>query len=378
VCDGHNWIIGHELERSWHMKIFALSMLSLMAGCAANTQPQTAPPAMQGRAPLSADKGSQLSDYLTARAEEGFSGVVLVNVDGKTILHEAYDPFGHAINRDSCFWIASVSKMFTAATAVLLHEQGKLDLQVPISAYLDSVPADKRNITLHQLLTHTSGLGSSYVAEGIVDRAEATRAILAAPLNRPVGRSYLYSGDGYNLAAIIIESIAGMPFEDVVRSRILSPMKLTRTGFWGNPADEASCAIVPFATDANLSNSLSGPHYGFRGATGMSSSARDLLRWYQALFDNAQISDDVRKLVFTPYVEKRPGVSYGYGWNIVETPRGTRMLAHSGQDDLITHVSYLYAFPDEDVVLILLTDSGTNIGNETLIGMRNILFPKQQ
>ena len=356
------------------MRITATAILSLAVGCSVYAQHETADSGAHRSASHWADKSHELADYLAARADKGFSGVVLVNVDGNTIFHEAYDPLGHSINKSSCFWIASVSKMFTAATAALLQERGKLDLQAPITTYLDDVPADKKSITLHHLLTHTSGLDSTYVAEGIVDRPKATRSILATPLKYPIGTSFLYSGDGYNLAAIIIEVVTGHPFESVVEDEILTPIGLTSTGFWGYPVDEANCNIVPYETDAGISESLSKPNYGFRGTTGMRSNARDLLLWYQALFNDAGIFANLRKLIFTPYIEKAPHVAYGYGWNIVNTTRNTRMLAHSGQDDVITHVSYLYAFPDEGVVLIILSDSAMDVGTRTLIGMREILF----
>lgn len=69
------------------------------------------------------------------------------------------------------------------------------------------------------------------------------------------------------------------------------------------------------------------------------------------------------------------GCPNGYGWNVVRTDRNTRMLAHTGQDDLIRHISYLYAFPDEGVVVILLADAPLSLSNETLRGMIGILFP---
>lgn len=353
---------------------FTLATVLLACACSAEKQSRGAGLDPGSIPPGLADRGPAISAYLEAQVKDGFSGVALINVEGDTILHEAYGSPGHGIKRDSCFWIASVTKMFTAATAVLLHERGALDLRAPITAYLDDVPVDKREITVHHLLTHTSGLDSTYVAEGVTDRARAARAILAQPLAHPIGHSYLYSGDAYNLAAIIIELVTGQPFERVVTDSILAPMQLGSIGFWGLPVDTASCEMVPHETDSPISPKLLVPHYGFRGTTGLRSNASDLLRWYQGLFNDQLIPASVRELIFTPYVEKRPTVSYGYGWNIVKTSRGTTMLAHTGQDDMITHVSFLYAFPDENVIFILLSNAPLQLSVDTMAGLREILF----
>lgn len=349
-------------------------LLTLFVGCSTDNSLNSSADQDQQDLLTPSDKASRIDDFLTEQVAKGFAGVALVHIDGETILHEAYPSEESSITKDSCFWVASISKMFTAATAVLLQEQGLLNLQAPISTYLDAVPADKQDITMHHLLTHTSGMDSNYVAEGITDREQAIRKILTTPLDRPIGDSYLYSGDGYNLAAIIIEVVSGKPFERVIENKILSPMGLTNMGFWGYPLDGATCNLVPYKTAAGISDSVSRPNYGFRGATGLRSNAVDLLRWYQSLFEGNAISAEARQLIFTPYVEKRPGVSYGYGWNIVETSENTRMLAHTGQDDMITHVTYLYAFPNEDIVLILFTTSSVAIGTETLRGMRRIVL----
>jgi len=201
------------------------------------------------------------------------------------------------------------------------------------------------------------------------------RALLETPLVHPIGSAYLYSSDGYSLAALIVETVAERPFEEVVRKTLFTPLGMTSTGFWGHPVDPATCSLVPYETSKKVSAAKRLPNYGFRGPTGMRSTAADLRRWYNALVNDQLLSAESRREILTPHFEKRPQVAYGYGWNIVETSRETRMIAHTGQDDLLRHVSYLYAFPDEEVLIIVLADSTVGISTEALRGIRHIIFP---
>ena len=110
---------------------------------------------------------------------QGFSGAVLV-ADGKTI--ELDQGYGPGITTHTSFYIASITKQFTAAAILRLEERGRLSVKDLIGRYLKDVPPDKAGITIHHLLTHTSGLAQNYAADGIANRDEAVKALLKGPL----------------------------------------------------------------------------------------------------------------------------------------------------------------------------------------------------
>ena len=123
------------------------------------------------------DISVEIDSFLKEQAAKGFSGSVLVARDGKILFKKSIGfPGSDAL---PLFWLASNSKQFTAAAILRLQEQEKLSVKDPITKFLHDVPPDKQNITIHHLLSHTSGFASSYVAEGIADRDEAARSILA-------------------------------------------------------------------------------------------------------------------------------------------------------------------------------------------------------
>jgi CubicO group peptidase (beta-lactamase class C family) len=166
-----------------------------------------------------------------------YSGSVLIAYQGRVLLHQGYgwaDPQKtHPITPHTRFWIASISKQFTAAAIFRLVEQGRLLLKDPLNHFFPTAAADKKTITLQQLLTHTAGLRQNYAADGLTERQAAIDAILAGPLKSPPGECFGYSNDAYNLLAAIVEISAGDPFETSLQRLVLDPAGLADTGFWG-------------------------------------------------------------------------------------------------------------------------------------------------
>lgn len=168
--------------------------------------------------------GIALDELIQNGAEYDFSGTVLVSKNGETVLHKSYGVAESEdcvpLTNDHAFWLGSLTKQFTATAILKLQEQGKLNVHDSISQYLDNVPADKERITIHHLLTHSSGLDTRYAADDIPDRTQATLALLEPSLVHEPGEQYLYANDGYNLLAIIIESVAKRPYDEYLLSRL--------------------------------------------------------------------------------------------------------------------------------------------------------------
>jgi hypothetical protein len=133
--------------------------------------------------------------YWQSLAAVGFRGVGLVARDGRVLLLEG----SGGVSPQATFNIASIAKSLTAVAVLRAAQRGALSLDDPLSRFFPDAPADKRGITVHQLLTHTGGIGNSTgdTATGVKDRTEAVRMILATPLIGPPGKGHSYSNDGY-------------------------------------------------------------------------------------------------------------------------------------------------------------------------------------
>ncbi|MFJ4831973.1 serine hydrolase domain-containing protein [Streptomyces sp. NPDC088747] len=236
--------------------------------------------------------------------------------------------------------IMSITKQFTAAAILKLEVMGQLRVSDRISWFLGPVPKGKRDITIDQLLTHTSGLpeglGDDYEP---VSRDELVRQALASKPQSAPGEEFHYSNTGYSLLAAIVEVASGEGYEPFLARHLFAPAGMERTGYvlprWprnlvaveydsqgrsqGRPFDH------PWAAD--------GPYWHLRGNGGMLSTAEDMFRWHQALSGDEVLPERARRKLFAPRV-RVPGLdgSYGYGWAVRETPDG-RSVWHNGGND---------------------------------------------
>ncbi|HEU4366394.1 MAG TPA: serine hydrolase domain-containing protein [Candidatus Krumholzibacteria bacterium] len=263
------------------------------------------------------DHAGDVDHFLAAMVDSGFNGCVLIAKDDQVILHKGYGRADRAraepVTLATPFWIASISKQFAAAAILKLADQERVSLEDPVTRFFGDVPADKRAITIHQLLTHTAGLQQYYAADGIVDRDAAVRAILERPLARQPGEGFGYSNDAYSLIAAIVEIVSGTPYEVYLRAELLEPAGMMHSGFWG-PAEHPEVAdILGQAPDSTVAR----PNWGFRGAVGMYATAGDLHRWYRALDDARVLSASSRRLLFAPHVD-RETVDVAYVTNAEE------------------------------------------------------------
>jgi CubicO group peptidase (beta-lactamase class C family) len=330
---------------------------SLALACAILIVPAGAGAQSAARAPADTLLARRIDQLLLRAADSGFNGSVLVARNARVILQKEYgwadQQRTQPVTMATPFWIASISKQFAAAAVLKLVEQGKVSLEDPITRFFTAVPADKKSITIHQLLTHTAGLQQNYAADGIADRTLAIASILDQPLARPPGESFGYSNDAYTLVAAIVEIAAGQPYESYLREQLLTPAGLTHTGFWG-PIDHPEVAAIlgpPFAN-----STIARPNWGYRGAVGMYSTAVDLYQWHVALNEGRILSAENRRLLLSPHV-MRGATGVGYGWFQSEGPHGTRSVWTRGYEGF-GHGAVLATYPDADVVIVVTTNSG--------------------
>src|SRR5512137_1359446 len=180
--------------------------------------------------------------YLARLEKLGFAGVVLVAKGDAPLFAEG---FGLADREHGMRWtpgtvsdIGSITKQFTAAAILKFEEDGKLGVDDPISRYFSGVPADKAGITLHQLLTHSSGLTDPDIGDfDPVPLDEYVKMTFARPLLFAPGKGYRYSNANYSLLGAILEKLAGQSYETVLRERLFLPNGMYETGYtqplWG-------------------------------------------------------------------------------------------------------------------------------------------------
>src|SRR5215467_10756076 len=182
------------------------------------------------------------------RRVEGLRGAAMVTRGGSAMVDLAAGladvEAGVACTSGTRFQLCSVSKQFAAAAVMLLVESGRLDLGEPVGRWLPDGPPRWRQVTLHQLLSHTAGVPHWLEAPGL-DPAELMRIserleiIQTAPLRTEPGVQWHYSSPGFLLAGLIVERASGQPYREFLAERILSPLRLTQTTVGGAPGGAA-------------------------------------------------------------------------------------------------------------------------------------------
>lgn len=309
-------------------------------------------PSGAGAAPEAVDVGARLDEYLTRATPFGFSGALLVAREGEVLLNEGYglaiQSEGVANTAETVFSTGSITKQFTAAAIMKLETMGELSTGDPLSLHLDGVPEDKAGITLHHLLTHTSGIvsgtGPDYEEVG---RDEAVARALAEPLAFPPGEDMSYSNAGYSLLAAVVERASGRPYEEFLREHLFEPAGMTRTGY--RLPDWSSSTVAHWyrrAADKGTPLERPYPFWNLLGNGGILSTTGDMYAWVLALAGDEILSAEAREKLFTPFMN-----DYAYGWDVIETDRG-RLVQHDGGSDL-GNSAELRWFVDEDLVIVL-------------------------
>lgn len=321
--------------------------------------------------------------YLQRLERLGFAGVVLVGKAGTPLFAEG---FGLADRERGLRWTpatvsctGSITKQFTGAAILRLEEDKKLNVTDPITLYFKDVPADKAQITLHQLLTHSSGLGDP---EDIGDYdpvplAEYIRKVLAQPLLFAPGAGYTYANANFSLLGAIIEKLSGLSYEAFVRERLFLPSGMYETGYllpqWGDGRmAQGYQAGTRWGTVLGHPMAVDGPHWALRANGGIHSTAFDMLRWAQALLEGRILSPESMKKYWAPHVSEGGDTFYGYGWSIARTPDGTKIVTHNGGNGIF--FADMAIVPDAGLVVFLMTNviAETRVANSLLeqLGMR--------
>jgi CubicO group peptidase (beta-lactamase class C family) len=292
---------------------------------------------------------AELNKILYQAVKEGFSGSVLISQKDTVILHKGLGTIaGRPVEKNDRFWIASSGKQFVSAAIIKLSDQGNLKLSDSLGRFFLECPADKKMITIFQLLTHTSGLGQSYVSEALNSRTIALKRIFAEPLAGPPGEKFRYSNINIQLCAAIIEQVSGISYKKYVTRNLFRPAHLDRTGFAG---DSGAALVSPIAD--TLPVRLIKRYWGEQGVY---STTGDLYKWWIALQSGKIVSLSGLKQLFKPAVQISEGQA-ALCWFTGKTLRGNQYIFTRGNEDFGAN-SLVYAYPDRQLVIIILTHAG--------------------
>jgi CubicO group peptidase (beta-lactamase class C family) len=303
-------------------------------------------------------------------ADDSFSGAVLVAKGDTILFRRAYgfaDADWQAENRpDTLFNIASIGKMFTAVAILKLAEQGAVSLDDPLSKWVPDYPnqAAARKITLRHLLTHQAGLGPWDVRRNDAATArEAARTMTAPPAAEP-GAGFAYSNAGYVLLGAVIEGATGRSYEEAVRTLVLDPAGMKRTGFWPVTAivpNRATGYLRPEEDPLGFGPRRANHQYlGFKGdaSGGAYSTVDDLFAFHRALLGNRLLGAAGTQQMLSPKVDfpgtPRPS-KYGFGVRLSECA-SRPVFGHSGGGANSGVSAATYATPDGRWTVIVLAN----------------------
>lgn len=307
---------------------------------------------------------AKLDELLDAYTRlEKFNGSALVAYKGKIVLQKGYGLRNAADSSkndaNSIFQIGSITKQFTAAVIMNLHEQKMLNIQDKLSKYFPDYPKGD-SITIEQLMTHTSGI-YSYTNDGEfmsknIDKPLSRQQMMALfkdkPLDFSPGTQWSYSNSGYVLLGYIIEDVAKTPYEIAVRRYIFRKAKMKQSGFNFTHLQSPNKTIGYFKLrkDGNTPAPIVDSSVSY-SAGSIYSTTVDLYNWHLAVQGNKVMSSSSKQRAQTPVKNK-----YGYGW-VIDSVAGKRSVGHSGGIHGFT--SNMVSIPDDNTCVILLSNTGS-------------------
>ena len=298
-----------------------------LAATAGDGAAQPGPPS--GEVIVRGETAARIDTFLTRASLHGLSGAIVVARQSEVILRKGYglaDRERHVpIGPETPFFIGSLAKQFTAAAVLRLAADGKLGLDDSLGMFFADAAADKRGITLRQLLTNTAGLPylPSHGLFGLGSRDSVMREMLAEPLEFPPGTRYAYSTPGYILLAGVIERASGVTYEQYLRT-LFERARLRSTGFVGEHTRWSTSPVRSYS-DANAEDLLADvpPLPRLVGGGSIVSTVGDLHQWYASLAEGSILPAAQRDELFAPAFHLEANLDESLAWMLIRLPTGT-------------------------------------------------------
>jgi CubicO group peptidase (beta-lactamase class C family) len=326
--------------------------------------------------------GQLLDDYI-AKDNPLFSGSILVAREGEVLLSKGYNYADWELkvpnSSQTKFRISSITKPFTGTLIMMLAERDLIDLDARLCTYLPNCPAHWQEITIENLLNHTSGVPEYTTLVGADEVSRDPHSVSALvdlfrnePLIFSPGDSYQYSHSNYILLGAVIEQVTNGRYGKFLTGALLDPLQMENSGL-----DIHSQILKDRASGYQILGTqlVNAPYLDMSNAyatAGMYSTVEDLFRWDQALYSNQLLSQENLESMYTPnYAADGTGGEYGYGWQIGEF-QGHRKVEHVG--GINGFHTYLGRYLDDQVTIILLSNIETEDIDSIVTGMEEIFF----
>ncbi|MEP4093592.1 serine hydrolase domain-containing protein [Reichenbachiella sp.] len=338
---------------------------------------------------LGQSKEEKIDQAVSLYADYGkFNGSILVSENGKVIYKKGFGKANMEWNipnqPNTKHRIGSITKQFTAMLVLQQVQQGNLSLDDVITDHLSNYPkATGDKITLHHLLTHTSGIPNytSYAdffkneTRNPYQPEEFIKLFSDSALHFTPGKKFEYSNSGYFLLGAILEKVTGKPYELVLQENILTPLGMTNTGFDHYATILKNRAAGYEKEGSGYKNAdyidMSIPY----AAGSMYSTVEDLYLWDQALYTEQLLSSKYKELLFTPFIPAWSS-SYGYGWFIMQLPIGGEndpLLIHQHDGGVNGFHTVISRIPSEKHMIVMLNNTGHAALNDINLAINAIL-----
>jgi CubicO group peptidase (beta-lactamase class C family) len=310
------------------------------------------------------DASSVVSAILEKTTPKDSPGIaVLIARDGKVLLSSG---FGMAdlshdvpVTPATKFRIGSVTKQFAAAAILKLQEEGKLSVSDKLTKFFPEFPRGDE-VTIHHLLTHTSGIksftskpdfyatvASTVTSEQMIDSFKND------PFDFDPGTKFSYNNSGYFLLGAIIEKVSGQSFDDYLRETFFEPLEMHDTGVHTATALLKHEATGYSVAEGKATKAIDWDMSRAGAAGNLYSTVEDLMRWNEGIFGGKILSAESLKAAFTPVKldsGEEPAMAYGYGWMMSER-RGLKTISHSG--GLNGWMSQLTRYVDQNTTVVV-------------------------
>ncbi len=327
-----------------------------------------------------ADLPSKLDQLLAGyQKNRAFIGSALVAKGGKILLEKGYGMANLELDApngpDTKFRLGSITKQFTATSILQLEEQGKLSVTDAACKYLAECPEAWKAVTIHHLLSHTSGI-PSYTDNPQFPQPKFMRIPMSPveilmlskdkPLEFQPGEKWKYDNSGYIFLGAIIEKVSGEKYADYLKKHIFGPLEMQDSGY--------DVSMVVLKNRAAGYQSIAG---GFRNADyldmslpyaagSLYSTVRDLYKWDRALYTDKVLSKASREKMWTPVKN-----NYAYGWG-VRVEANHKQISHGGGINGFS--TFIARYPDDDAVVIVLSNNERGNTGAITNGLAGILF----
>lgn len=336
------------------------------------------------------DTCKKIDEYLSQlEKEKNFSGGLLIIRNGEKIFSKGY---GWADKENKIRFtpstlasMGSITKAFTAAAIMKLAEQGKIFLTDPLKKFFPDVPADKASITIHQLLTHSSGFHEFLQNDGgdyeKIETASFLKRAFAEPLAFKPGEKAVYTNVGFSILGIIVEKLSGTDYESYLKKNLFEPIGISGIGYHASALKNNNIAhgyqngkdwgTIP----QHIAAKGNEPYWNLKANGGLEASLDDIYQWANAFSNHTILNDSTIQKMFNKQIAEDgyDGRSFfGYGCNIQTSRRNTKVIDNGGSNGI--YFARLIRYPQDGVIMYIVTNESSVNANMVLPNVSQLYF----